>query len=382
MSIGFLSLNVPSDPYNVLSHDKNISLLYTSVGKSEKALFVGISSLLELNFDLVQKILILYYSVATLKNPQLEVCLIPMENPSGFLINQSMITVVFDSLEEELGKENLNKINESRVENNYEPLEYQECTAQSIPLSFSTNSLSDWSSADEGSDNSDQVVEKEDNQGSNPSYTGVILGGTFDRLHSGHRALLTVASLSATDVIIIGVTDGEKLLGKKYLSKLIESYETRRNNVEKFVKYINPDLEIITVKLEDAFGPSVTATNIDAIVVSYETRRGAEHVNRIRKERKLKELEVVVIDYVQNLVYIDKNDFKLSSSSLRHLDWLKMQKKVLHKKKKQIRHETKERKKKEKKEKGGNNKKKDIKKKDKTVLKDSLEIKNFINLKK
>ncbi|KAJ3423575.1 phosphopantetheine adenylyltransferase [Anaeramoeba flamelloides] len=331
--IGFLSFSVPTEPYDVVSHEQNISLLYTSIGKVQKRLFVGIQNLLKLNLDLIQKVLILYYNVTILKNPQLEVILIPMDDPDSFLEKEADIQIVFDSYDEELGNENLLEINDKRKENNFKPLEYFECEEQKIPLSFSTSSLSDWCSTDDEFDLNITENQKKKKK-NNPTFSGVVLGGTFDRLHSGHRALLTVAALSATKKLIVGVTDGKKLLGKKSHSILIESYKCRSKRVEQFIKYINPFLNLEIVKLSDPFGPSITAKDISAIVVSAETRRGADRVNELRKQRGLMELEVVVIDYVKSLVYIDSNDFKLSSSSLRHLDWLQMQKTLLSKKKK------------------------------------------------
>lgn len=39
------------------------------------------------------------------------------------------------------------------------------------------------------------------------TYENVVLGGTFDRLHVGHKILLTQAVLRATKRVVVGVTD-------------------------------------------------------------------------------------------------------------------------------------------------------------------------------
>lgn len=42
-----------------------------------------------------------------------------------------------------------------------------------------------------------------------PQYGTVCLGGTFDRLHVGHKILLTQACLMATEKLIVGATHGK-----------------------------------------------------------------------------------------------------------------------------------------------------------------------------
>lgn len=41
------------------------------------------------------------------------------------------------------------------------------------------------------------------------TYNHVVLGGTFDRLHTGHKLLLTEGCLLSTNVLTVGVTDKE-----------------------------------------------------------------------------------------------------------------------------------------------------------------------------
>lgn len=45
-------------------------------------------------------------------------------------------------------------------------------------------------------------------------FKTVCLGGTFDRLHNGHKVLLSEAALRATEQLIVGVTDGPMLKSK------------------------------------------------------------------------------------------------------------------------------------------------------------------------
>lgn len=49
------------------------------------------------------------------------------------------------------------------------------------------------------------------------TYKNVILGGTFDRLHNGHKILLSEAVLRCTEKLTIGVTDTNMITGNKFL---------------------------------------------------------------------------------------------------------------------------------------------------------------------
>ena len=70
-------------------------------------------------------------------------------------------------------------------------------------------------------------------------YEEVVLGGTFDHLHDGHRLLLSVACLLCRHKITVGLTDGS-LLKNKVLKELIQSFEERKQAVQDFIEDIKP----------------------------------------------------------------------------------------------------------------------------------------------
>lgn len=45
-------------------------------------------------------------------------------------------------------------------------------------------------------------------------YNSVVLGGTFDRLHIGHKILLSAAALRAKRRVVVGVTDVNMIASK------------------------------------------------------------------------------------------------------------------------------------------------------------------------
>lgn len=60
--------------------------------------------------------------------------------------------------------------------------------------------------------NNDENSEEEQKE-TFKSYEHVVLGGTFDRLHTGHKMLLTEAILRSTKKVTVGVTDTNMLNG-------------------------------------------------------------------------------------------------------------------------------------------------------------------------
>lgn len=125
----------------------------------------------------------------------------------------------------------------------------------------------------------------------------VAVGGTFDPLHDGHKALLAKA-FEIGDEVVIGLTSDEMVKGKIVPLK---DYEIRKQNLCEYVEstYSAASTRIRTriIKLHDSFGPTISQ-DFDYLVVSPETITNAGKINEIRREKGMQAIKVVLVDFV------------------------------------------------------------------------------------
>ncbi|XP_043910643.1 bifunctional coenzyme A synthase [Protopterus annectens] len=149
------------------------------------------------------------------------------------------------------------------------------------------------------------------------TYSDVVAGGTFDRLHNAHKVFLSVSCLLAERSLLIGVSDGE-LLKNKILKELIQPYAQRVEKLREFLVDIKPSLHYHIVPLLDPYGPSIIDPDLKCIVISKETQRGGDAVNRKRLENGLTQLKIHALDLIQDSHRSAvQEEEKISSSSLR-----------------------------------------------------------------
>ncbi len=115
----------------------------------------------------------------------------------------------------------------------------------------------------------------------------VVVGGTFDLLHRGHREFLTKAS--SLGELKIGLTSDE--MAKRTKGVEVEKYEEREKNLLELF----PKAKI--EKIDDPVGFALYE-DFDFIVVSLETRSRAEKINSKRKDNGKNEMEIVEVDFV------------------------------------------------------------------------------------
>jgi len=73
------------------------------------------------------------------------------------------------------------------------------------------------------------------------AYANVCAGGTFDRLHAGHKVLLSSAALATSQNLLIGITS-DSLLSRKTLPELIQPIGIRACAARQFLASVSPQL--------------------------------------------------------------------------------------------------------------------------------------------
>jgi phosphopantetheine adenylyltransferase len=124
-------------------------------------------------------------------------------------------------------------------------------------------------------------------------FRNVILGGSFDKLHKGHKLLLKHA-LKFSNRIKIGLVKDEMLKNKLFSSK-IENFNLRKNKIIGFLKKIRKNVHIDIVPLSDPYGPSIEDNTITDIIATEETLPRVIKINKIRSSKNLSKLKIHVV---------------------------------------------------------------------------------------
>ncbi|WP_136686895.1 phosphopantetheine adenylyltransferase [Halorhabdus amylolytica] len=125
----------------------------------------------------------------------------------------------------------------------------------------------------------------------------VALGGTFDPIHDGHRALFERA-FELGDVTV-GLTNDELAPSTRQEGRFVRPYEERladlRDELASFADEYDREFEIR--ELEEPTGIA-TEEQFDVLVVSPETETGGKHVNEIREDQGREPLDIEVVEHV------------------------------------------------------------------------------------
>ena len=141
-------------------------------------------------------------------------------------------------------------------------------------------------------------------------YKKIVVGGTFDRLHNGHRYLLSTAEHYGKK-LIIGLCSDEMVKKRKKDWQKIQSYVQRKKTIKNYLKKIRLSHNI--AKLENDSGPAAESIDIEAILLTEDTLKNGLEINKIRRKKGLKELDYIVLPY-----FLDCHNKKISSRNRRN----------------------------------------------------------------
>lgn len=125
--------------------------------------------------------------------------------------------------------------------------------------------------------------------------TRVAMGGTFDVLHRGHRALLETAFAAGDEGVSIGVTTDD--MANAARERKVRPFAERVADLEAYLRergwLARADVRAISTPVGFALEPQFSA-----VVVTEETARTADRINAERAARGLSPLAVVHAPYV------------------------------------------------------------------------------------
>lgn len=141
-------------------------------------------------------------------------------------------------------------------------------------------------------------------------YKKVAVGGTFDELHRGHKALLNMA-FDVGDKVVIGLSS-DMFVSKMGKPHKTAPYDERRKELFTFMADSDLTKRAEIVTLDDPFGRTMASEGLEALIVSKETQKTAEKINEKRKKAGLSPLEIVAVNMVPA-----ENDTPISTTRIR-----------------------------------------------------------------
>ena len=123
-------------------------------------------------------------------------------------------------------------------------------------------------------------------------FSLIAMGGTFDIIHHGHITLLSTA-FDISEKVIIGLTSDEFV--QKKGKTPIHKYDERLKNLISVIFHKFPNTNFEISQLNNDFGPAVLEKDVQALIVSDETKNQGNILNKLRTERNISPVEIIVV---------------------------------------------------------------------------------------
>ena len=141
-------------------------------------------------------------------------------------------------------------------------------------------------------------------------FSLIAMGGTFDIIHRGHLTLLENA-FEISDKVIIGLTSDEFV--QKKGKTPIHKYDERLKNLISVIFHKFPNTNFEISQLNNDFGPAVLEKDVQALIVSDETNDQGNVLNKLRTERNLPPVEVIVVP-----MFLAKDGVRISTTRIKN----------------------------------------------------------------
>ncbi len=127
-------------------------------------------------------------------------------------------------------------------------------------------------------------------------YHRIFVAGTFDRLHTGHDAVLS-AACEAGDNVTIGLTS-DVFVKKFKKDPGILPFAARKAGLEQWLAAAGYADRALITPIDDPYEPAASLPDLEVLIVTPDNKARGEEINRIRKEKGLVPLGLLVVPLV------------------------------------------------------------------------------------
>ncbi len=143
-------------------------------------------------------------------------------------------------------------------------------------------------------------------------YEKLGLGGTFDRLHCGHKLILDIASYYSKFIQIGLISENYLRNSPKKLNEFIESFDKRQMALIEYLKNRNSECSIVKIDSPGMDKQIASESDLAVLLVSPETYLGALVINSKRKLLNKSPLTIIL-----STLATSEEGSKMSSTRIR-----------------------------------------------------------------
>lgn len=127
-------------------------------------------------------------------------------------------------------------------------------------------------------------------------YHRVLVAGTFDGIHAGHEAIL-IAACGAGEHVTIGLTS-DLFVEKFKKNQTVSPFTDRKAGLEDWISAHGYSDRALIIPIDDPYEPAASFSDLEALIVTPDTKSRGDEVNRIRKSKGLTPLVLLVVPIV------------------------------------------------------------------------------------